>query len=629
MADQPSFAAQLLLWVTIIVLINVLLVTLATSAAGQLVPTATTSAQHAAVSLHNAASVSATACRIALPTVTPSVKHWAAAARLRTKIVMGIVLLLLGMVPACVIAVAKEIRRILTNFATLCWLGFWSLVEHAVRAVTKLGLFFQASFAAAASTSYNIAVSAVRNLTVTAASAKCLVMNTARFSSSMATSAHRVLWLRLCSRTHEDLPALWLHLDCLAHILLTLVTLETCVALLARHTFLPCGNLVALYALSLLADIMSMPDLCGRVAAVPASASAMLSSAGHGIQSATADAAHSLACLSCRVLAGCVPACTSAHTALLLLTTQAETLWPGCLQLAPLLLLSIPLLGFAGHVLYLLLLPAARTVLFLYITAWLTVPIQPGACAPVTVWAHATAAHVCRGLGLPACHTPQATANKATVVSEPASPIAGPWTFAGQEHFKVLLLHTAVHCLMCLTLCSDFNQALQCCSLSYTPVTVCRHTALDEPSHLNCVHGPMSCLNATSHVLKVLTLVFCFDAFVQCVLLVRRTCHIHYFLVLCVDVAWASVELVSNCVWDERLMQGMSLYTESGRTTRSSACRCGTTPCLEGVDPPAHGRHCPTLSPPPCLCPPASLGLMHDRLWCSQLCLQPPSALHP
>lgn len=70
MAYQPSFAAQCLLWISILVLSTTLLVALATSAAAQLfykAATSATSAQRSAAYLHNTASVSAAACRRVLP----------------------------------------------------------------------------------------------------------------------------------------------------------------------------------------------------------------------------------------------------------------------------------------------------------------------------------------------------------------------------------------------------------------------------------------------------------------------------------------------------------------------------------------------------------------------------------
>ena len=84
MAYQPSFGAWLLLWVTGLIIMNVLLVALAVAAAGQLLDTAATSAQRSAASLHNTASLSAVAYRSPVPAVTLTVKRWAAAARLWT-----------------------------------------------------------------------------------------------------------------------------------------------------------------------------------------------------------------------------------------------------------------------------------------------------------------------------------------------------------------------------------------------------------------------------------------------------------------------------------------------------------------------------------------------------------------
>ncbi|KAL3153643.1 hypothetical protein ABBQ32_013245 [Trebouxia sp. C0010 RCD-2024] len=450
MAYQPSFGALLLLWVITLIIMTVLLVALALSAAGQLFNTAATSVQSSAASLQTTASVSAAAYRSAAPAVTPNMKRWAAAVRLRAEHAVGAVLLMLCMVLASLTAVAKKLSRAVAMLAVLCWLGFRRLVDSAIREGSKLGTFFTASCVAAAScTSRILAVLAVRSVTFCTTSAELLVRTSTSCSSAVATSTYSV-WLQVRSRTDVMWPTLRLHSDCLAHTILTITTTQTCVALLARQTFLPGGNLVvALYALSLLADMWStacMPELYGRVAAASAAASAMLSSAVRGLQSATADGGHSLARVSHQVFASCVSARTSAHTAIVHSTTQAETLWSGCLFMAPLLLVAVSTLRLAGHVLCLLLPPAAMTAVVLYTTAWLTVPIQVGARAPVMVVAHATARLVCRGLGLPASRSPQATANTAAGMSESPSPVAVASSIREQDHFKVLLYSNFIGC---------------------------------------------------------------------------------------------------------------------------------------------------------------------------------------
>ncbi|KAL3140437.1 hypothetical protein ABBQ38_004696 [Trebouxia sp. C0009 RCD-2024] len=439
MAYQPSFWAPLLLWVIIFIIMTVLLMALALSAAGQLFNTAATSVQSSAASWQTTASVRAAAYRSAAPALTITTKRGAAAVRLRTEHAVGTVLLTLGLVSASLTAVAKTFCRAVAMLAVLCWQRFRSLVDSAIREAINFGSLLTASCAAAVScTSRNLAVLAVRSMTFSIASAERLSRTATSCSSAVATSTYSA-WFQVRSRTIVMWPTLRLHSDSLAHTILTVATIQTCVALLARQTFLPGGNLVvALYASSLLADTMStasMPELYSRVAAVSAAASAMLSSAAHGVQSATADDGHSLAHVSHRVFTSCVPACTSAHTAIVHLTTRAETLWPGCLFMAPLLLVAIATLGLAGHALCLLMPPAAMTAVVLYTTAWLTVPTQVGAHAPVMVMAHATARLVCKGLGLPASQSPQATANTAADMS--ASPSSVVSSIREQEQFKV------------------------------------------------------------------------------------------------------------------------------------------------------------------------------------------------
>ena len=398
------------------------------------------------------------------------------------------VLLVLCILRAFSTAAATAVHHMLTVFAVLCWQQVWSLADHAGREVTKLGLFVTASCAAAASSiSCNLAVLAVRGMTVTTASAKCLTRRAASCCSAVATSAHSA-WLQMRSRAVMMWPALWLHLDCLAHTVLIMTTIQTCVALLARQTFLPGGNIVmALYALSLLADFLStasMRDLCRRVAAVPAAVPAMLWSAAHGVQSATADAAHSLANVSHQVLVGCLPASASAHNALLNLTMQAETLWPGCLFMAPLLSVAVPLLQLAGYALCLLLPRAAMTAVLLSTIVWLTVPIHSGALAPVVVLAHAIAALGSRRLGVPACHPPQATGNRADAVSDPSSPIPVPSSNRGQEQFKVLL-YSAVRRYLYALLCSMQCQAcFNWFDMFQKPLVSCMDPFKDKPCTL-------------------------------------------------------------------------------------------------------------------------------------------------